>query len=353
MAGFYDLATGLLRLLSPEAAHGLTIRALSMGLARPLAHRPPPALAMTAMGLAFSSPLGLAAGYDKNAEGADAMLGMGLGFVEVGTITRRPQPGNPKPRVFRLAADRAVINRLGFNSHGLYVVAARLRTRRSGAGVIGANVGPNRETGDPAGDCAACIQTLAPLADYIVLNVSSPNTPGLRGLQASEALGALIQAAQVAIDASAAGTPLLVKIAPDLDAGEREAIAAVALDRDLAGLIVGNTSAGLRQGLASAKAKEQGGLSGSPLFPLSTAVLADMHRLTRGRLTLIGVGGIGSGADAYAKIRAGASLTQLYTALIYSGPGLIARIHQELAGLLDRDGFASVAEAVGTAGAPT
>ena len=339
----------MLRILSPEAAHGITIRALQTGLAGSLGRRPPPILATSVFGLNFSSPLGLAAGFDKNAQVAQAFLRLGVGFVEVGTITRRPQVGNPKPRIFRLGADRAVINRLGFNNQGLEAAAARLRNRGERTGVIGANIGPNRDADDAPGDCAECARTLAPLVDYLVVNVSSPNTPGLRDMQNAGPLNRLLEAVLEARDASGASTPVLVKIAPDLGPSEREAIAQVALDRNIAGLVVSNTSTGLRDGLRGGHRRESGGLSGAPLFPLSTEVLGDMYRLTKGRMPLIGVGGIFSGADAYEKIRAGASLTELYTALIYNGPGLIARIHDELAELLQQHGFSSVAAAVGTA----
>ncbi len=349
MVGLFDTGARLLRILSPEAAHSVTIRALQTGLAGPFGRRPPSILATSALGLNFASPLGLAAGFDKNAQVAPAFLRLGVGFVEVGTITRRPQAGNPKPRIFRLGADRAVINRLGFNNQGLEVTAGRLKNWVDRPGIIGANIGPNRDTDDAAGDCAECARTLAPLVDYLVVNVSSPNTPGLRDMQSSGPLNTLLEAVTAARDASGASTPVLVKIAPDLSPAEREAIAQVSLDQDIAGLVVGNTSVGLRDGLQSAHRGETGGLSGAPLFPLSTEVLADMYRLTNGRVTLIGVGGISSGADAYAKICAGASLTELYTALIYDGPGLIDRIHNELAALLQRDGFSSVAAAVGTA----
>ncbi|MGF1641496.1 MAG: quinone-dependent dihydroorotate dehydrogenase [Rhodospirillales bacterium] len=346
----YRLAWPLLRLIDPEAAHRLTVAALKAGL---VPHPPPPAddpiLATTLWGLAFANPIGLAAGFDKNAEVADRMLAQGFGFVEVGTVTPRPQPGNPRPRLFRLEADRAVINRLGFNNQGLAAVAGRLaaRRRRGRSGLVGANVGPNRDSADPAGDCAAGVAALAGLVDYLVINVSSPNTPGLRALQGRDALAALLDRALAARAAAAAQPPLLVKIAPDLAAGELRDIAAAALAAGIDGLIATNTTIARPSGLAGRHRGEAGGLSGRPLLAPSTAVLAQLYRLTEGRLPLIGVGGVAGGADAYAKIRAGASLVQLYTALVYEGPRLVARTGRELARLLRADGLASVAEAVG------
>ena len=348
MAGFFDLGARALRMVGAEAAHAITVHALKTGLARPVGRRTPANLATIAMGLKFSSPLGLAAGYDKNAEVADAFLRFGVGFVEVGTITLRPQGGNPKPRLYRLTSDRAVINRMGFNNNGLEFAAARLAARQKNSGIIGANIGPNWDSDDAPADCAQCAQTLAPLVDFLVVNVSSPNTPGLRDMQGPERLDAMVQAVLGALDAAGTKTPVLVKIAPDLDPAGCKGIARVALDRSIDGLVVGNTSIGLRDNLRSRYAGQVGGLSGAPLFSLSTRVLADMYRLTGGRVTLIGVGGISSGADVYEKIRAGASLTELYTALVYNGPGLIGRIHTELAALLERDGFSSAEAAVGS-----
>jgi len=353
LAAFFDLGARVARVLDPEVAHTFTIMALKSGLFRPLPPITPPSLATTALGLKFTSPLGLAAGYDKNAEVADAFMRFGVGFVEVGTITLRPQSGNPKPRLFRLTSDRAVINRMGFNNKGLHAAAARLAGRNKVSGIIAANIGPNRDSTDAPADCAECARTLAPLVDFLVVNVSSPNTPGLRDMQNAEPLDELVQAVLGGRDEKGAKTPVLVKIAPDLDQAQCEAIARVALDRPIDGLVVSNTSTGLRDGLVDPSAGELGGLSGDPLFSLSTQVLATMYRLTQGRVTLIGVGGISSGADAYAKIRAGASLTELYTALVYNGPGLIQRIHNDLAALLKQDGFSSVADAVGTASEPS
>lgn len=350
----YRLAAALLRLLPPEAAHRTTIRALSAGLVPALAAGPPPlgagrALAIRLWGRDFPNPVGLAAGFDKDGEAFAACLRLGFGFVEIGSITPRPQPGNPRPRLFRLAADGAVINRMGFNSRGLGFAAERLRRRRPADGIVGVNLGKNKESADAAADYAAGARALAPLADYLVINVSSPNTPGLRALQGRGALAGLVAAviAARAEAAPAAPPPLLLKIAPDLTEADKHDIAEVALGSGLDGLIVSNTTIARPATLGSVHAGEAGGLSGRPLFAPSTAVLADMYRLTQGRLPLIGVGGIASGADAYAKIRAGASLVQLYTAMVYLGPGLVRRIQRELAVLLRADGFTTLAQAVG------
>jgi dihydroorotate dehydrogenase len=352
---YYAFAGPLIRLLEPERAHQLTIVALRHGLV-PHARGPQPRadvdLAVPLWGLRFPNPLGLAAGFDKNAEVADAMLALGFGFVEVGTLTPRPQPGNPRPRLFRLPEDAAVINRFGFNNDGVAAACARLRRRARNLGFVGGNIGPNRDAADPAAACAEAAAAVAPLVDYLVVNVSSPNTPGLRALQQVQALADLLARVREARDAAAAGPsgrrpPLLVKVAPDLTAEERAGIAEVVLASGIDGLIATNTTIARPQGLRSRHQGEAGGLSGQPLFRRSTDVLADFYRLTHGRLPLIGAGGIASGADAYAKIRAGASLLQLYTALVYHGPGLVLRILRELADLLHRDGFTRVTNAIG------
>ncbi len=341
--------TALLRCFPPEMAHGFSIRALRAGLHPRMSRPDDPILAGEVWGRHFPNPLGLAAGYDKGGQVPDALIAMGFGFVEVGTVTPRPQPGNPKPRLFRLFEDRALINRLGFNSEGLDVARSRLvhRRSRSAPGVVGANVGKNKDSADAAADYAQGAHVLAPLADYLVINVSSPNTPGLRALQRRADLAAVIGAVRTALPASA--PPLLVKVAPDLSPAEREDMAAVSLECAVDGLIIGNTTLSRPDDLRSAHRGEVGGLSGRPLMALSTAVLADLYRLTGGRVPLIGCGGVSSGADAYAKIRAGARLVQLYTALVYEGPSLIGRIKADLAARLRADGFRSVADAVGTA----
>jgi dihydroorotate dehydrogenase len=353
MPNLYPLIRLPLRRLPREAAHELTLRGLELGLGRFLgvAAAPdpdPPVLAQRLWGLDFANPVGLAAGYDKDARVPDAMVQLGFGFVEVGTVTPRPQPGNPKPRLFRLEQDQAVINRMGFNSGGLDAVCERL-SRRIRSGIIGINLGKNRDTNDAAGDYAAGILRTARLADYLVVNVSSPNTPGLRELQHRAMLESLLGRLISVREETGCRVPLLLKIAPDLTPEERRDIAQVALDSGIDGLIVSNTTVERPPGLLSRHAHEAGGLSGRPLFAPSTALLADMYRLTQGRLPLIGVGGIASAADAYAKIRAGASLVQLYTALVFLGPDLVNQIKTGLAVLLRSDGFASIAEAVGTA----
>jgi dihydroorotate dehydrogenase len=351
---FYPLIRPVLRLLPAEAAHRLSIAALSAGLGGLLAGGSavvpdPPILRQRLFGLDFPNPIGLAAGYDKDARVPDALLRLGFGFVEVGTVTPRPQRGNPKPRLFRLQEDRAVVNRMGFNSAGLDVVAARLARRHGRNGILGLNLGRNRESRDAAADYEEGIRRAGGLADYLVVNISSPNTPGLRELQRRAALAALLDRLRRALAESARSVPLLVKIAPDLAAGEREDIAEVALAAGIAGLVVANTTTARPPGLASRQAREAGGLSGAPLFAPSTALLADMYRLTGGRLPLIGVGGLASAADAYAKIRAGASLVQLYTALVFAGPAVVGRIKRGLAALLRRDGHADITAAVGAA----
>ena len=352
MTNFYPLVRPLLRRLPREAAHALSLRALETGLGRFVIgdrrQEHPPILRQRLWGLDFANPIGLAAGFDKDARVPDAVLRLGFGFVEVGTVTPRPQPGNPRPRLFRLDEDRAVVNRLGFNSGGLDGLAARLSRRRP-SGILGVNLGKNRDSADAAADYALGIRRMAGLADYLVVNISSPNTPGLRDLQGRAALASLLRRLLDARAQTGCLVPLLLKIAPDLSAAERSDIADVALDAGIDGLIVANTTVARPAGLISRYAGEPGGLSGRPLFAPSTAVLADMYRLTRGRLPLIGVGGVASGADAYAKIRAGASLVQLYTALVFDGPALVGRIKRELAELLRRDGFASIADAIGAA----
>jgi dihydroorotate dehydrogenase len=347
----YPLILPGLRLLPPETARDLTVRALETGFGRMMSgagRQPdPPILGQRLWGRHFANPVGLAAGYDKDARVPDAMHRLGFGFVEIGTVTPRPQAGNPKPRVFRLDEDQAIINRMGFNSGGLEAVIARLGRRRSG--IVGVNLGKNRDSSDAAADYELGIRRTARLADYFAINISSPNTPGLRELQRRASLEALLRPLLRARDESAPSVPLLVKIAPDLTTSERKEIASVALDAGIDGLIVSNTTLDRPVGLVSGHAPEAGGLSGRPLFASSTALLGDMYRLTQGRLPLIGVGGIVNAGDAYAKIRAGACLVQLYTGLVFAGPRLVSRIKRELAELLRRDGFASITEAAGAA----
>jgi dihydroorotate dehydrogenase len=347
----YPIAGPLLRRLDPETAHGVTVAALKSGLA-PRSRMPEdPILRSSVWGLDFANPVGLAAGFDKNAEVADAMLAQGFGFVEIGSVTPRPQSGNPRPRVFRVPEAGAMINRYGFNNDGLDAVAGRLEARRGRPGLVGANVGKNKETADAAADYVIGIRRLTPLASYLVVNVSSPNTPGLRALQGreplAELLGRSLDARAAAVPAGGKTPPLLLKIAPDLTEEDKRDIAEVALSSGIDGLIVSNTTLARPPELPVALAGEAGGLSGVPVLAASTAVLSDIYRLTGGKIPLIGCGGIASGRDAYAKVRAGASLVQLYTALVYHGPRLVEQIRRDLATLLRADGFTSLRDAVG------
>lgn len=350
----YLLARPLLRCIDPEAAHRMTISALKLGLAAGASKPDDPILGCRVFGLAFPNPIGLAAGFDKDAEVIDAMLALGFGFVEAGTVTPRPQPGNSGKRLYRLDEDEAVINRLGFNSRGIAAFAERLSQRRRngrGAGVVGANVGKNRDTVDAAADYAAGIEAVCGLADYLVVNLSSPNTPGLRALQArtqmEELLTRVLDARRRSAPDPTRPPPLLAKVGPDLSDQELRDIAEVTVKMGIDGLIIGNTTIDRPPHLRSADRTAPGGLSGRPLMAPSTACLASMYRYTEGRVPIIGCGGVASGADAYAKIRAGAVLVQLYSALVFQGPGLITRIKRELAARLRADGFSSVAEAVG------
>jgi len=334
-----------LRMLDPETAHGLALRLLRAGLGPGGGPVTSPRLATTVSGLELPNPVGIAAGFDKNAEAVRPLLAAGPGFVEIGAVTPRPQPGNPRPRLFRLAADRAAINRFGFNNDGMEAVRPRLAAAR-GAGVVGVNLGANKDSADRAGDYAVVLTHLYDVADFFTVNVSSPNTERLRDLQGRVALEALLTRVIAARPAGVAAKPVFLKIAPDLDRAELADIAAVARETGIDGIIACNTTLA-RQGLTSARAGEAGGLSGRPLFEPSTRVLAELCRLTEGRLPLIGVGGVGSAEDAYAKIRAGASAVQLYTAMVYEGPGLPGRIARDLDARLRADGIASVHEAVG------
>ena len=337
----YPLLRPLLFRLDPERAHRSTIALLK----RLPAGAAEPALPVTLAGLDFPNPVGLAAGFDKDGHVFGQALSLGFGFAEVGTLTPRPQDGNPQPRLFRLAEDRAVINRLGFNNGGQEAALARLRRPRTG--IVGVNVGANKESlGSDAAlrDYAAGVAAMAPHADYLTINISSPNTPGLRALQSRQALGELLAAVA---EVRGAGPPLFVKVAPDLEPAEIDDIVAVAIERRVDALIVGNTTLS-RPPLRSARAGETGGLSGAPLKPLALQRLRDFRAVSGGAIPLVAAGGIASGADAYERIRAGASLVQLYTAMVFEGPGIAKRIVRELAALLARDGPGSVAEAVGT-----
>jgi dihydroorotate dehydrogenase len=332
--------------LDPETAHGMSIATLKSGFMPACRATADPRLAQTVAGIRFDNPVGLAAGYDKNAEVPDALLKLGFGFTEVGTLTPKPQAGNDKPRIFRLIEDRGVINRLGFNNEGHDAAFRRLTARRPAAGIVGVNIGANKDSDDRIGDYVLGIRRFYPVASYFTVNISSPNTPGLRDLQARESLAALLSAVLAARDEEASRTgarlPVFLKIAPDLTEEGLDDIAAEATSRDLDGLIVSNTTLS-RDGLKdAARAKEAGGLSGAPLFARSTAVLARMRKRVGKDLPIIGVGGIGSAEDALEKIRAGADLVQLYSCMVYEGPGLPTAIVRGLSALLDREGVSSI-----------
>jgi len=349
-----SLALSALYTLPPETAHHAALFALEHGLVGARIEPDDLNLKAHVWGLDFANPIGLAAGFDKDARVIDAMLGLGFGFVEAGTVTPQPQAGNQKPRLFRLDEDAAVINRLGFNSGGLKAFTARLAARRQNpksAGIVGANVGKNRDTVDGAADYVAGIEAVAPLADYLVCNISSPNTPGLRAMQARAPIEDLLRRVLAARDRavrSAKKPPLLAKVGPDLSPEQLSDIAEVALATGVDGLICGNTTIARPSSLKSKAASEAGGLSGAPLLAPATECLAALYRLTKGAIPLIGCGGVACGADAYAKIRAGASLVQVYSALVFQGPGLANKIKRELAALLRQDGFKTIADAVGT-----
>ena len=345
MSRLHDLAARALHVLAPESAHAAALAALKIGLG-PKAEAADPRLAVQLAGLDLPNCIGLAAGFDKDAEAPAAMLAAGFGFVECGAVTPLPQDGNPRPRLFRLSADRGVINRMGFNNRGLDAFAERLRTRRRN-GVVGVNVGANKDSEDRIGDYVTVLRRLWTDADYFTVNVSSPNTPGLRSLQSAQALDDLLGRIAAARTGLPGARPIFLKVAPDVEDRDVEAITEAAVRHGLAGLIVGNTTLSRPASLRSPHRRQAGGLSGAPLRDLSTAVLRRFAEAAAGRLVLIGAGGVASGADAYAKIRAGAAAVQLYSALVYAGPGLVVRIQADLAARLAADGFASVAEAVG------
>lgn len=345
----YSLIRPFVFALPPEQAHRAAVKSLKLG-AVSTCSVVDARLNTQLANLSLPNPIGLAAGFDKNAEVYSAALKTGFGFAEVGTVTPKPQSGNPTPRVFRLVEQQAIINRLGFNNEGMEAAAWNLRTRKHG-GIVGGNIGKNKDTPDAASDYAATMRTLYALVDYITVNISSPNTPGLRNLQGADSLQALVRAVhEVRTDLVKAGLPrkpIFVKIAPDNDEAALKDIADVALTLKIDGLVVGNTTIG-REGVErNIHANEQGGLSGKPLFQKSTQILKHMYQLTEGRIPLIGVGGISSAEDAYAKIKAGATAVQLYTALIYQGFGLVNDINRGLVKLLARDGLSSIQDAVG------
>lgn len=344
--GAHDALARALLLLDPEDAHAATILGLKLGLG-PVDRSPAdPILATSLAGIALASPVGLAAGFDKNAEVPGAMLRAGFGFVECGTVTPLPQAGNPRPRLFRLSQDRGVINRLGFNNGGLEAFAANLTKWRS-PGPVGANIGANKDAEDRIGDYVTGLKRLWGGADYFTVNISSPNTPGLRALQTKAALEELL-GRLAEVRATLTGRhPVFLKVAPDLDDGEIEAIVATVAAFGLDGIIVSNTTISRPETLTSPRKSEMGGLSGPPLMTLSTQVLRRFRQANDKGLTLIGAGGVASGADALAKIRAGASAVQLYSAMVYEGPGLVVRLKRDLAARLRAEGFTSVSEAVG------
>ncbi len=350
------LAASALQRLDAERAHELGLRALEAGLAPRAPADVNAGLGVRLAGLDLPSPIGLAAGFDKDARAPAALIAMGFGWVECGTVTPQPQPGNPRPRIFRLPDERAVINRLGFNNGGLDAFAARLARRDRARGVVGANIGANKDSADRVGDYVQGLRRVWALVDHVTVNISSPNTPGLRALQGADALdelGERLAQARGSLRAEAGGRtgpPLFLKIAPDLEGAEVEAIVGRAARHGFDGLVVSNTTVARPRGLRGAAAGEAGGLSGAPLFARSTEVLRDAALAARGTgLVLVAAGGIATGGDVLAKLRAGASAVQLYTALVYGGPGLVARVARDLRQRLQAEGFRSVAEAVGAA----
>ncbi|MBO9547305.1 quinone-dependent dihydroorotate dehydrogenase [Caulobacter sp.] len=348
---FHDIAARALHVFDPEDAHGWAIRGLKWGLGPREGGPDDPILAVNLAGLELPNCVGLAAGFDKNAEVPDAMLAAGFGFVEAGTVTPLAQAGNPRPRLFRLTEDQAVINRMGFNNGGLEPFARSLLARKSKGGVVGANIGANKDATDRIQDYVTGLTRLWGLSDYFTANISSPNTPGLRALQTKaaleELLGRLSETREALKVSSGADYPIFLKVAPDLEDGEVEAIVEAVVGAGLDAIIVSNTTIARPDTLKSAFAGESGGLSGAPLLAASTEVVKRFHAAAAGRVALIGAGGIASGADAYAKIRAGARAVQLYSALVYGGPGLVTRIKRDLAARLRADGFTAVEDAVG------
>ncbi|MDY0028836.1 MAG: quinone-dependent dihydroorotate dehydrogenase [Pseudobdellovibrionaceae bacterium] len=353
----YHTLTTLLFLLTPEKAHKLTLKALrttpSPLLTSAFQSKLPSSLSIHLWNRRFPNPVGLAAGFDKNAESLGGLFALGFGFVEAGTVTIKPQAGNPEPRIFRCPEHKAIINRMGFPNAGVAAFKANLEKFLSRKprphGVLGINIGMNKDQTDPAKDYTSLIRTLAPMADYLTVNISSPNTPGLRNLQEKEPLTDLLMAllAERKKSCGANPPPLLVKLAPDLNDTQIADISSVLLALDIDGIILTNTTLDRPDFLPSEFASEKGGLSGAPLTDKSTEVIRKFYRLTKGQIPIIGVGGISNGEQAYAKIRAGASLVQIYSALVYEGPGLPNRINRELADLLKRDGFKSLEQAIG------
>lgn len=333
-----------LRLLDPERAHNLALGALRMGLIGPDRSAEDPALRVNLAGLRFPNPIGLAAGFDKNAVAIQPLSRLGFGFLEAGTVTPRAQPGNPRPRLFRLTSDQAIINRMGFNNDGVEAYIARLTKLPIISVPFGANIGINKEGSDPENDYPGLVKRLSQYVDYIVINVSSPNTPGLRDLQEEEKLSRILQAIIALVPDH---PPLFVKLAPDLADSTLETIVEAAVKCGVHGLIISNTTIRRPSDLTDAASGEKGGLSGAPIFASTTEMLRKASKLAQNRLTLIGCGGVASGADALKKIRSGAHLIQIYTAFTYQGPAVVSRIKKELLDELRTQGFSRVSDAVG------
>ena len=350
MSLIYKMGTAVMRKLPAERAHNTTIKALKAGLGPVAVKTSSPELVTHVGGLTLPNPVGLAAGFDKDCEVPDAMLAAGFGSVECGTVTPRPQMGNPKPRLFRLTEDEAVINRMGFNNGGLEVFKSRLTQRHGKGGIVGANLGANKDSEDRVADYVTGLKALWGLSDYFTINISSPNTPGLRDLQNENAMDELLgrlSEARAELMGDSPSYPMFLKVAPDVDSTEIERIVQQARTYGMNAIIVSNTTIARPDSLQSAHKGEGGGLSGAPLFEPSTEVLKEFYAAAQGRIDLIGVGGISNGEQAYAKIRAGAKAVQLYSALVFQGPGLVTEINRDLKARLKADGFSSIAEAVG------
>ena len=348
---YYKILKHLIYCFPPETAHNIAISALKNGIVPKQKSNSNQSLKQNIFGINFENPVGLAAGFDKNAESIESLSSQGFGFIEVGTVTPKQQDGNPKPRLFRLSEDEAIINRMGFNNKGADYFAKNLRNRKSRA-IIGANIGKNKLSEDAVEDYITLIRRLYGLSDYITVNISSPNTPGLRGLQNKDELDKLVKAIlnereQVIKEKNSKKIPILVKIAPDNSHEQYEDIANLALNHKIDGLIVSNTTISRENSLKSKHKNESGGLSGKPLFDLSTQALSDIYRLTKGQIPIVGVGGISTPEKAYAKIKSGASLVQIYSSLIFHGFSLVNEINQGLEKLLEKDGFNNIKEAIG------
>jgi len=352
MPDLFTIIRPLLHALPPELAHQASLKALKCGFLPANKPSTSPILSQNILGLEFKTPLGIAAGFDKNAEVVNPLLMQGFSFIEAGTVTPLPQAGNDKPRIFRLPEDNSIINRLGFNNDGLDIFVKNFSKHNKKFGIAGANIGKNRDTEDAAADYVKGLTAVYPYADYITINISSPNTKGLRDLQKRASLSPLLaeisKAREQAINTHNKKIPIFLKISPDIDGKECENIAEAIISNGIDGLIISNTTISRPEFLKSARRSETGGLSGPPLFASSTKTLANMYKITKGKIPLIGVGGIASPEDAYIKIRAGASLIQMYTALVYQGLGLVRSINDKLPIMLERDGFKNISEAIGS-----